>query len=223
MTGPALRLLVVDDHALFREGLTALLAAEPSLEVVGEAGSGREAVRLAEELAPDIILMDLRMPDMNGIEATRRIRESYPAIRIIMLTMVEQDDSLLAALRAGAQSYLLKGADKEAVLETIHAVARGQALFGAAIAERLGDFFQGLSLSHSGSASLEPFPELTEREREVLDLIARGHKNPEIARKLHISPKTVSNHISSIFNKLQVADRVAAIFKAREAGLGGDA
>ena len=220
MTSSKIRILVVDDHTLFREGLTALLQSAADIEVVGEASSGAEAIALAAELQPDIILMDIRMDDVNGIEATRRIRQAHPGIRVIMLTMVERDDSLLAALRAGAQSYILKGADKKQVLKTIHAVAEGETLFGPEIAQRLGDFFRGLDVSLMAKAELGPLSELTDREREVLELMARSWNNQQIAAELLISPKTVSNHVSNIFNKLQVTDRVQAIVKAREAGLG---
>jgi DNA-binding NarL/FixJ family response regulator len=220
MTPPKIRILVVDDHTLFREGLTALLQSAADIEVVGEASSGAEAIALAAELQPDIILMDIRMEHVNGIEATRRIRQEQPGVRVIMLTMVERDDSLLAALRAGAQSYILKGADKKQVLKTIHAVAEGEALFGPEIAKRLGDFFRGLDVSLVSKTELALLAELSDREREVLDLMARSWNNQQIAAELRISPKTVSNHVSNIFNKLQVADRVQAIDKAREAGLG---
>jgi DNA-binding NarL/FixJ family response regulator len=220
MTPPKIRILVVDDHTLFREGLTALLQSAADIEVVGEASSGVEAIALAAELQPDIILMDIRMEHVNGIEATRRIRQEQPGVRVIMLTMVERDDSLLAALRAGAQSYILKGADKKQVLKTIYAVAEGEALFGPEIAQRLGDFFRGLDVSLVSKTELALLAELSDREREVLDLMARSWNNQQIAAELHISPKTVSNHVSNIFNKLQVADRVQAIDKAREAGLG---
>jgi DNA-binding NarL/FixJ family response regulator len=220
MTPSKIRILVVDDHTLFREGLTALLQSAADIEVVGEASSGAEAIALAAELQPDIILMDIRMEHVNGIEATRRIRQAQPGIRVIMLTMVERDDSLLAALRAGAQSYILKGADKKQVLKTIYAVAEGEALFGPEIAQRLGDFFRGLDVSLVSKTELALLAELSDREREVLDLMARSWNNQQIAAELHISPKTVSNHVSNIFNKLQVTDRVQAIDKAREAGLG---
>jgi DNA-binding NarL/FixJ family response regulator len=206
---------------LFREGLTALLQSAPDIEVIAEASSGVEALSLASELKPDIVLMDIRMDGVNGIEATRRLREEHPEIRIIMLTMVEQDDALLAALRAGAQSYILKGADKEQVLRTIQAVAQGESLFGPEIAKRLGDYFRRLEVSPLSRPELAPFSELTDREREVLELVARGSNNRQIAAELHISIKTVGNHISNIFNKLQVEDRAQAIVKAREAGLGG--
>lgn len=214
----SIRVLVVDDHNLFREGLTAILAKVTDIDVVGEAGTGQEALTQAETLAPDVILMDINMPDMNGIEATQKILADNPTIGIIMLTMLEDNDSLFAAMCAGARGYILKGADKAEVINSIQAIARGEALFGAAIANRLTSFFQ--NANNTIQQSVEPFPELTEREREVLDLIAVGENNPDIAQALHISPKTVSNHISNIFNKLQVADRAQAIVKARQAGFG---
>jgi DNA-binding NarL/FixJ family response regulator len=212
-----IRVLVVDDHPLFREGLAALLNAAAETEVVGEACNGAEAIRQVEGVQPDIVLMDIHMPDMNGIEATRRILADQRDTGIIMLTMLEDDDSLFAAMRAGARGYILKGADKAEVLRTVTAVAGGQALFGPAIARRLTQFFRR---GGQIEAAVVPFPDLTDREREVLALIARGANNNDIADQLHISAKTVSNHISNIFNKLQVADRAQAIVKAREAGLG---
>jgi DNA-binding NarL/FixJ family response regulator len=213
------RILVVDDHKLFREGLIALLNGTDETAVVGEAGSGAEAIAQAQALAPDVVLMDIQMPDMNGIKATRHILDDQPDVGVIMLTMLEDDDSLFAAMRAGARGYILKGADKAEVLRTVRAVAEGQALFGPAIASRLTTFFQKGSQLET---AIIPFPELTDREREVLSLIAQGLSNNDIAVRLHISNKTVSNHISSIFNKLQVADRAQAIVKARESGLGRD-
>lgn len=215
-----IRVLVVDDHKLFREGLSALLLAAPETEVVGEAGTGLEAVAQAKTLGPDVILMDIMMPDLNGIEATRRVLVDNPATGVIMLTMLEDDDSLFAAMCAGARGYILKGADKAEVLKTIRAIAQGEALFGPAIAARLANFFQNARAWAGQSEPALPFPDLTERERELLDFIARGYNNQEIAQQLSISGKTVSNHISNIFNKLQVADRAQAIVKARQAGLG---
>lgn len=215
-----IRVVVADDHTLFREGLIALIGAAPQMQVVGQASTGTEALALAREQQPDVILMDILMPDLNGIEATRRILEQRPQTGIVMLTMLEDSDSLFAALCAGARGYILKGADKAEVLATIQDVAQGRATFGPAIATRLAAFFRRIEAA-PGAAQM-PFPELTEREREVLDLISRGANNQRISETLHISLKTVSNHISNIFNKLQVADRAQAIVKARAAGLGHD-
>ncbi|MBE7549712.1 MAG: response regulator transcription factor [Anaerolineales bacterium] len=216
----AIRVLVVDDHTLFRDGLSAIFMNVPDIKVVGEAGTGPEAVSQAKSLLPDVVLMDINMPDLNGIEATQQVLAERPDTRIIMLTMLEDDDSLFAAMCAGARGYILKGADKAEVLKTIRAVAQGEALFGPAIATRLTSFFQNSKgVAHQNEVA-SPFPDLTEREREVLELIAAGENNQEIAQYLHISAKTVSNHISNIFNKLQVADRAQAIVKARQAGLG---
>jgi DNA-binding NarL/FixJ family response regulator len=214
-----IRILIADDHTLFREGLRALLAGVAEVEVLGEAATGDEAVAQAMTLQPDVILMDIRMPGMNGIEATRRIMHASPHIGVIVVTMLEDDDSVFAAMRAGARGYVLKGADKAEILSTIRAVMGGAALFGPAIAHRLMNFFNHLGLSSHSTPPLA-FPDLTDREREVLDLIAQGHNNAAIAERLSLSPKTVGNHISNIFNKLQVADRAQAIIRARVAGLG---
>jgi len=219
MTAP-IRVLIADDHAIFREGLAALLESIADIEVVGEAATGRDTIEQARSLAPDVILLDVMMPDLNGIEAAKKILEVQVDARIVMLTMLEDDDSLFAAMRAGARGYVLKGANKAEVLQTLRAVAEGHASFGPVIATRLTAFFQNLEPTSPGDDAPVVFPELTEREREVLDLIAAGNNNQTIADRLHISLKTVSNHISNIFDKLQVADRAQAIIKAREAGLG---
>lgn len=211
----SIRILVADDHALFREGLSALLLSVPDTDVVGEAATGEEAVTKAAELQPDVVLMDIQMPGINGIEATRRVIRDSPHIGVIVVTMFEDDDSVFAAMRAGARGYVLKGADQDEILKVIRAVAGGEAHFGPKIAQRLMNFFSVPTPAH-----VETFPELTTREREVLNLIARGHDNHEIAGELYLSPKTVRNHISNIFTKLQVADRAQAIIRAREAGLG---
>lgn len=221
MTEPAIRLLIVDDHTLFREGLQAIFLAETGVTIVGAAAAGAEAIEQAHTLKPDVILMDIQMKDMNGIEASRRILDDLPATKIIMLTMLEDSESLFAAMAAGARSYILKGADKAEVLKTIQAVAAGDVLFGSAVANRVTDYFRSLQTMTSARARVaSSFPELTERELEVLNLIARGLNNHEIAGALFVTVKTVSNHISNIFSKLQVADRAQAIVRAREAGLG---
>lgn len=209
-----IRVLIADDHTLFREGMRAILSATPDCEIAGEASDGEGAVAQAIELVPTVVLMDVHMPTLSGIEAARRISRNQPHIGIIMLTMYEDDASVFAAMRAGARGYVLKGADKHEVLKTIRAVAAGEALFGPLIARRITRFF-----AQSTTQTAYPFPELTEREREILALIGQGKSNAEIAHRLVISPKTLSNHVSSIFNKLQVADRAQAIVKARESGL----
>jgi DNA-binding NarL/FixJ family response regulator len=214
----SIRILIADDHTLFRDGLSALLDSVPDTEVVGEAAAGDEAIVQAEALQPDVVLMDIQMPGVNGIEATRRIVRTNPHIGVIVITMFEDDDSVFAAMRAGARGYVLKGADQAEMLRVIRAVARGEALFGPGIAERLMGFFA----TPPRAASAEVFPELTDREREVLELIAQGRDNRTIAGQLVISPKTVRNYVSNIFGKLQVADRAQAIIRAREAGLGRD-
>ena len=211
----SIRILVVDDHPLVRDGLRALIDAAPDCELVGEATSGEEAMSMAEDLQPDVILMDVKMPGMDGIRATRQIVRTSPHIAILVLTMLEDDNSVFTAMRAGARGYLLKGASHGEVLRAIRAVAGGQAIFSAAIAMRMVDFFNAMHPVQTPDV----FPELTNREREVLGLIAQGANNAEIAQQLVISPKTVSNHITNILSKLQVADRAQAIVKAREAGL----
>jgi DNA-binding NarL/FixJ family response regulator len=211
-----IRILIADDHTLFREGLRSLFASLPDLEVVGEAATGEHAVEQAAALQPDVILMDIQMHGVNGIEATRRILHTSPHIGIIVVTMFEDDDSVFAAMRAGARGYILKGADQAEMLRAIRAVASGDALFSAAIAKRMINYFT----APKPALPAEIFPQLSDREREVLDLIAQGENNAEIAEHLTLSPKTVRNHVSNIFSKLQVADRAQAIVRAREAGLG---
>ena len=212
----ALSILIADDHPLFRHGIRALLEATPDFEVVGEATTGEEAISLAASLQPDVILMDIQMPGVSGIEATRGILHDSPQIRILMVTMFEDDASVFTAMRAGARGYLLKDAEKVELLRAIRAVGSGEAIFSPAIATRLIDFFS----APRPSAPLHVFPELTEREREILDLIAQGHSNTEVASHLVLSPSTVRNYVSNIFSKLQVADRAHAIIRARKAGLG---
>ena len=211
-----IRILIADDHPHFRDGLRALLVSASDLEVVGEAADGEEAISLAADLQPDVILMDLGMPGVGGIETTRRILRTSPHIAILVISMFEDEDSVFAALQAGARGYLLKGALKAEILRSIRAVASGEAIFGPAVARRLMQYF---SNPHPAGPP-DAFPELTEREHEILELIARHETNPEIAKRLYLSPKTVRNHVSNIFTKLQVADRAQAIIRAREAGLG---
>ena len=217
-----IRLLIVDDHTLFREGLQAIFLTVQDIQVVGEAASGREAIEQALQLQPDVILMDIQMNDLNGVEACKQILSALPDTGIIMLTMLEDSDSLFAAICAGARGYVLKGADKAEVLKTIRAVAQGDVLFGSDVANRITSLFRNLSNVQVRDQKPPLFPELTERESEVLNLIAQGLNNQEIAVRLGITAKTVSNHISNIFNKLQVADRAQAIIKARKAGLGNN-
>jgi DNA-binding NarL/FixJ family response regulator len=210
------RIVIADDHPVFRYGLRALLSAEPGTEVVGEATTGVEAITLATTLLPDILLMDLNMPDVNGIEATQQIAQLVPQVGILVITMVDDDDSVFAAMRAGARGYLLKGAEGDETVRAIHAVSHGEAIFSPAIAQRLIQFFT----SPPPVAAPQIFPELTEREYELLALIAQGYTNAAIAEQLVISPKTVRNHVSHIFAKLQVAGRADAIIRARDSGLG---
>ena len=211
--------LIADDHPFFRDGLRVLLEVTPDTALVGEATTGDEAVVLAATFQPDVILMDLKMPGLNGIEATRQIVGASPHIGILVVTMYEDDDSVFAAMRAGARGYLLKGAGKEELLLAIRAVSRGEAIFGPAIARRLMQYFAAPAPVRQALPA-QVFPDLTEREREILALIAQGRNNQEIADQLFLSLKTVRNYVSNIFSKLQVADRAQAIVRAREAGLG---
>ena len=214
-----IKVLIADDHVFYREGVRAFLSNSPDINVVGEAGNGDEAITKTSELQPDVILMDLKMPGMNGIEATRRIHESDSKIGVLVLTMFDDDDSVFAAMRAGARGYLLKDADKDEVVRAIVAVERGEAIFSPAIAQRMIQYFSAPSASSNKKQPGE-FAELTERELEILDFIAQGHNNTAIANKLSLSIKTVQNYVSSILTKLQVADRAQAIVRAREAGFG---
>jgi len=211
----SLRILIADDHPLFRKGMRTLLAATADTEVVGEATTGQEVIELAATLQPDVILMDLQMPGINGIEATRQIVHMSPHILVLVVTLFEDDASVFTALRAGARGYVLKDAKEDEMVRAIRAVGSGEAIFSPAIASRLMDFF---AAPHP-SVSKEVFPTLTEREREILQLIARGSTNHDIAKQLVLSVKTVNNYVSNIFSKLQVTDRAQAIIRARDAGL----
>jgi DNA-binding NarL/FixJ family response regulator len=214
MAGSDIRVVIADDHPVVRGGLSALLASVPSIAVAGVAADGREAVHAAVTLRPDVLVMDIQMPGLTGIDATREILRVAPAVAVLMLTMFDDDDSVFAAMRAGARGYVLKGAQQAEIVRAIQAVAAGEAIFGPAIARRV------LGLVGAPPTADVPFEDLTSREREVLDLIAAGARNTEIARRMSIAPKTVANHISAIFTKLQVADRGEVIILARDAGLG---
>jgi len=211
-----IRVLTADDHQLFRDGVRALISSAPDMELIGEAATGDEAVALALELQPDVVLMDIQMPGANGIEATRQIARASPTVGILMVTMFDDDPSVFAAMRAGARGYILKGAKHAEMLRAIRAVASGEAIFSPRLAVRMIEFFSAMA----PAATPQVFPELTEREREILSLIAQGLRNTEVAERMAISEKTVRNYITSIFSKLQVADRAQAIVRAREAGLG---
>lgn len=214
---PDIAVVVADDHPVVRDGLRALLGSLAGVTVVGEAATGSDAVRLAVSLRPDVVVMDLNMPELDGVAATREIQRVAPKVAVLVLTMFEDDDNLYAALRAGARGYLLKGAPQSEIAQAIAAVAAGGAVFGAKVATRvLGH------LSEPPAAAPEPFPRLTVREREVLDLVAAGMPNSVIAARLVLSGKTVGNHLSSIFTKLGLATRAEVIVAARDAGLGRD-
>jgi DNA-binding NarL/FixJ family response regulator len=212
----SIRVLVVDDHPLYRDGLVTAIAAMPEVDVVGDAADGEAAVTAARALTPDVIVMDLHMPGLNGIDATRRIVAERPETAVLVLTMLDGDDSVFAAMRAGARGYLLKGADRAEISRSIEAVASGEVVFSAGIASRVLAYFA----AGSEASPMRPFPTLTEREREILDLVARGLTNTAIAQRLVLSGKTVRNHVSNVFTKLQVADRAEAVAQARDAGLG---
>ena len=210
-----IRVLVADDHPIVRDGVRALIAALPGLELIGEAVDGDEAVTLVRRLRPDVVLMDLSMPGRNGIDATRAIVADGPATAVLILTMFADDESIFAAMRAGARGYLLKDAGHDEMRRAIEGVGHGEAIFGAGVAQRMVGFF-----ARARELGVQPFPELTDREREVLEEIARGAGNAAIASRLGISVKTVRNHVSTVLGKLMVVDRAEAIVRAREAGFG---
>ncbi len=210
-----MRVLVADDHPVFRDGLAMLLGSVDGIDVVGTAASGTQAVALATELRPDVVVMDVQMPELNGIEATRRLADAAPEVGVVVLTMSEDDGTVFSAVRAGARGYLVKGAEQDEIVRAITAVAAGGVVFGASLARRIAEFFAA-----GPPAPTDAFPQLTGREREILDLVAAGRSNAQIAATLYLSPKTVRNNVSNVFTKLQVADRAEAIVRAREAGLG---
>ena len=213
-----IKVLIADDHLFYREGVRTLLNAAEGIEIIGEASNGQEVVARAAELEPDVILMDLKMPGLNGIDATRQIIQQQPKVGILVITMFDDDESVFAVMRAGARGYLLKDADQEELVRAIIAVYRDEAIFSPAIARRMMNYFSHLPRERARAENV--FPDLTEREFEILELIAQGHGNPAIANKLSLSVKTVQNYVSNILNKLQVADRSEAIVRAREQGLG---
>jgi len=215
-----IRLVIADDHPVFVSGLEVTFADADDIEIIGTVIDGESAVRAATDLAPDVLLMDVRMPGMNGIDATRAIVGGGSTVAIVVLTMFDDDESVYSAMSAGARGYLVKGASQERIIEAVRAVAEGDIVFGKAVAERVLAAFAN---PRRGRRADGPFPELTDREVDVLELIAAGKRNPAIARELFLSDKTIRNHVSSIFAKLQVADRSEAIVRARQAGLGGEA
>lgn len=212
-----IQIVVVDDHPVFRDGLAMLLGSIEGMEVVGTAGDGRAALEVIADTTPDIVVMDVQMPELDGIAATREITATHPHIGVLVLTMSDDDDTVFAAMRAGARGYLLKGSAQAEIRQAIEAVASGGLIFGATIARRVNEFF--LSGPPADAPALA-FPQLTRREREILDLLAAGRSNAQIAQTLFLSPKTVRNNTSNIFAKLQVADRSEAIVRARDSGLG---
>ena len=212
----AIRVVIADDHPMYRYGLTAVLATQPGIAVVGEAADGQQLLSVVQDTRPDVVITDLTMPLLSGAQAAARLLAARPDLAILILTMHQDDESLFAAMRAGARGYLLKGADSTEVTAAIQAVARGEAVYGPGVAQRIIDFFSGRREPFTPHA----FPELTSRECDILELLAQGSANREIASRLGITDKTVRNHLSSVFLKLQVNDRTAAALKARKAGLG---
>jgi DNA-binding NarL/FixJ family response regulator len=211
-----IRVLLVDDHPLFLDGVRAALGSEPSIEIVGEAPDVARALELATTTTPDVVLMDLGLPDGSGIDATRDVLAAVPGARVLVMTMSTDDDAVVAAMRAGARGYVVKGAGRADLIDAVRTVAGGGAVFSPTVADRLGSFFSGLA----AQPGRELFPQLSEREREVLELMARGYDNRRIARELFLSDKTVRNHVSSLLGKLEASDRADAILRARRAGMG---
>lgn len=216
MTRGPIRVVVADDHPMYRYGLTAILEQATDVDVVASVGDGAALLEAVSEHSPDVAVTDLSMPDLDGVTATRRLLEQRPGLGVLVLTMHEDDEHVFAALRAGALGYLVKGADGDEIIRAVHAVAAGDAVYGGSVARRIVAFYSGATESPAARA----FPDLTPREREVLELLAVGCRNHEIARRLGMSEKTVRNHVSQVLMKLQVPDRTAAALKAREAGLG---
>ena len=215
MSEARIRILIADDHPVFRFGLRALLESQPDMEILGEAESGNEAVHMAISLQPDVVLMDINMPELNGIEATQQIGKDAPQVAVLIITMFD-DNTVFTAMQSGARGYLLKGAKGDETLRAIRAVANGEVIFSPGVAEQMMAYF-AKTMTPTPDA---PFPDLTDREHDILDLIAQGLTNNAIAEQLVLSPKTIRNHVSNIFSKLQVATRSEAIIKARDAGLG---
>jgi DNA-binding NarL/FixJ family response regulator len=215
MSDLPIRVAVADDHPVVRDGMRMLFASRADVEIVGEAGTGDDIVAVTKQTRPDVVIMDVHMPGMNGIDATRRIVAEHPGVGVLVLTMYDDDDTVFAAMRVGARGYLLKGAEQDEIVRAVTAVAKGEAIFGASVASRMLAYF-----AEPPKRPEPTFPELTAREREVLGLVAAGRNNATIARDLGLSAKTVANHVSNILTKLQLADRAAAIIRARDAGLG---
>ena len=214
-TGPSISVLIADDHPVYRDGLASLLEPMPGIEVVGRAADGVEAVEQALATRPDVVIMDLQMPRLNGIDATRRLLAELPDTGVLVITMGEDESTVFTAMTAGARGYLQKGADADEVVQAIRTVHGGGVVFGASLAHRIARVFAGGPVSTPAA-----FPELSEREREILDLVAAGQSNGDIAGRLYLSPKTVRNNVSAILTKLRARDRSAMIIQAREAGLG---
>ena len=219
MSREPITVLIADDHPVYRDGLASLLDPLPDIAVVGRAADGVQAVEQALASRPDVVIMDLQMPRLNGIEATRRVLAELPDTGVLVITMGEDESTVFSAVTAGARGYLLKGADADEVVQAIRTVHGGGVVFGASLARRIARVFAG------GAAASAPsvFPELTDREREILDLVAGGLSNGDIAGRLYLSPTTVRNNVSAILTKLRARDRSAAIVAAREAGLGRSA